>query len=49
VPKRKRRAVKPRNPYAVLARRLGQRVKPSPKAYRRRPKHRPGPGETEQG
>jgi hypothetical protein len=40
MPKRKRRPVKPRNPYVALARRLGHRVALSPKAYRRRPKHR---------
>ena len=38
--RRKRKRVKPRNPHAPVARRLGLRIKPSAKLYKRRPKHR---------
>jgi hypothetical protein len=36
----RRKAPRPRNPHAMAARRLGQKIKPSAKAYRRRPKHK---------
>ncbi|MDX1575994.1 MAG: hypothetical protein R3285_07360 [Kiloniellales bacterium] len=35
-----KRALRTRNPLALPTRRLGRRVKPSSKVYRRRPKHR---------
>jgi hypothetical protein len=34
-----KRVLRPRNPLALPTRRLGRRVKPSVKRYRRRPKH----------
>ncbi len=37
-----KRALRARNPLALATRRLGRRVKPSSKLYRRRSKHRPG-------
>lgn len=41
---RKSRKIKrPRNPYAVLARRRGLKVERSPKQYRRREKHKQKP------
>ena len=36
----RRKAPRPRNPFAVVTRRLGQKVKPSAKSYKRRPKHK---------
>lgn len=38
--KTKKRAVKRRNPMARAARKLGLKVVPSAKTYKRRPKHR---------
>ena len=38
--KRKRRVPRRRNPLVPAVRKLGHKVKPSAKRYRRRPKHR---------
>lgn len=38
--KRKRKAIRRRNPLVPATRKLGHRIKPSAKRYRRRPKHR---------
>lgn len=40
----RKRTLRPRNPVALATRRLGRRVKPSSKVYRRRAKH-PPPGD----
>ncbi len=37
--KRKRKAIRRRNPLVPATRKLGHRIKPSAKRYRRRPKH----------
>jgi hypothetical protein len=42
-----KRAPKPRNPFALAARRRPAAAAPSPRAYRRRPKHKDG-GESEE-
>lgn len=36
----RRKAPRPRNPLAVVTRKLGQKIKPSAKSYKRRPKHK---------
>jgi hypothetical protein len=42
--KRKRKTVRRRNPLVPATRKLGHRIKPSAKRYRRRPKHRESAG-----
>lgn len=37
---RKARLLRRRNPLVPVTRKLGQRIKPSGKRYKRRPKHR---------
>lgn len=46
---RKKRVKRPRNPYVSLLRRRGKAVEPSPKLYRRRPKHKKAVAEEGEG
>ena len=44
--KRKRRVLRRRNPLVPAVRKLGHKIKPSVRRYKRRPKH-PGVGRSE--